>query len=426
MYKLYYERIARGEYVAICVKSEILPLKKVMLQRPGQELEHLIPGELERLLFDDIPFLQVAQQEHDRFAEVLRENGVEVVYLDALVAQTLQDTDIRSQFIDEFIDAGGCVAQKYKKPLKKYLSSFSDMSTLVRKTMAGVSFPEIETGSDGSLSYYLHDNTHFVLDPIPNLYFTRDPFACVGNGVTLHHMYSVTRNRETIYGRYVLKYHPDYAGKVPLYYTPDEAFTLEGGDVLNLSEEVLAVGISQRTMPDAIERLAANIFSDESAQIRTILAMDIPSMRAFMHLDTVMTMVDYDKFVIHPGVLDTLRIFELTPRGKGKVHVRELKKSLETVLRDYLHLDSVSLIRCGGRDMIASQREQWNDGSNTLCIAPGKVIAYDRNYVTNQILEEHGICVLKIPSSELSRGRGGPRCMSMPLIREEKEKTSCL
>lgn len=406
--------------MAICVKSEILPLKKVMLQRPGRELEHLVPGELERLLFDDIPFLQVAQQEHDRFSEVLRENGVEVVYLDELVAETLKDKALRRQFINEFIDASGCVAQNYRNALIGYFESIEDEKELVRKTMAGVSFPEIETGSGNSLSSYLHNNTHFVLDPIPNLYFTRDPFACVGNGVTLHRMFSVTRNRETIYGKYMLKNHPDFAGKVPLYYTPDEPFNLEGGDVLNLSAEVLAVGISQRTMPEAIERLAEHIFADENATIRTILAMDIPSMRAFMHLDTVITMVDYDKFVIHPAILDTLRIFELTPKAKGKIRVRELRKPLETVLKEYLHLDEVTLIRCGGVDMIASQREQWNDGSNTLCIAPGKVIAYDRNYVTNQILEDHGISVLKIPSSELSRGRGGPRCMSMPLIRKEK------
>lgn len=405
--------------MAISVKSEILPLKKVMLQRPGRELEHLIPGELERLLFDDIPFLQVAQQEHDRFAEVLRENGVEVVYLDELVAQTLTDKALRKRFLNEFIDASGCVAQNYKKALLRYFDGIEDEKELVRKTMAGVSFPEIEDRRGSSLSSYLHNNTHFVLDPIPNLYFTRDPFACVGNGVTLHRMFSVTRNRETIYGRYMLQNHPDYQDKVPLYYTPNEPFNLEGGDVLNLSAEVLAVGISQRTMPEAIERLAENIFADENATIRTILAMDIPSMRAFMHLDTVITMVDYDKFVIHPAILDTLRIFELAPKGKGKVRVRELRKPLEAVLKEYLHLDEVTLIRCGGLDMIASQREQWNDGSNTLCIAPGKVIAYDRNYVTNQILEDYGISVLKIPSSELSRGRGGPRCMSMPLERKE-------
>lgn len=402
----------------ICVKSEIQPLKKVLLHRPGQELEHLIPGALERLLFDDIPYLAVAQQEHDCFAQLLRDHGAEVVYLSELCAQTLQDDTLRAQFIDEFIDANGGVSQNYKPELTEFLASISDPHQLVLKTMAGVSFTELRPKSGDSLASYLHNDTHFVLDPIPNLYFTRDPFATVGRGVTLHHMYSVTRNRETIYGRYILNHHPDFAGQVPFYYTPEQPFTLEGGDVLNLSADVLAVGISQRTMPEAIEHLAQKIFADEQAEIRTILALDIPSMRAFMHLDTVMTMVDRDKFIVHPAVLDTLRIFALTPAAQGGLHVRELRQPLEQVLQHYLHLDKITLIRCGGMDMIASQREQWNDGSNTLCIAPATVIAYDRNYVTNRLLEDYGITVLKIPSSELSRGRGGPRCMSMPLIRE--------
>lgn len=406
--------------MAICVKSEILPLKKVLLHRPGQELEHLIPGSLERLLFDDIPYLAVAQQEHDQFARVLRGQGIEVVYLTDLVAQTLREKALRARFIDEFIDASGCVAQNYKPELTSYLSAISDEKQLVLKTMAGVSFPEIESRARNSLSAYLHNNTHFILDPIPNLYFTRDPFAAVGHGVTLHHMYSETRNRETIYGRYILNYHPDFAGQVPFYYTPEEPFCLEGGDVLNLSSQVLAVGISQRTMPEAVERLAQHVFADPEAEVRTVLALDIPNMRAFMHLDTVITMIDRDKFIIHPGILETLRIFELTPGRGGYLRVRELHRPLEQVLCSYLGLEHVTLIRCGGMDMIASQREQWNDGSNTLCVAPGTVIAYDRNYVTNRLLEDSGITVLKIPSSELSRGRGGPRCMSMPLIREEK------
>lgn len=402
----------------ICVKSEIQPLKKVLLHRPGQELEHLIPGALERLLFDDIPYLAVAQEEHDCFAQVLREHGCEVVYLAELCAQTLQDNALRAQFIDDFINASGGISQNYKPELTEFLLQISDPLQLVLKTMAGVSFAELRPKSGDSLACYLHNDTHFVLDPIPNLYFTRDPFASVGRGVTLHHMYSVTRNRETIYGRYILNYHPDFAGQVPFYYTPEEPFSMEGGDVLNLSADVLAVGISQRTMPEAIEHLAKKVFADEQAEIRTILALDIPSMRAFMHLDTVMTMVDYDTFIVHPVVLETLRIFELTPGAHGSLRVRELHRPLEQVLQQYLHLDHVTLIRCGGMDMIASQREQWNDGSNTLCIAPGIVVAYDRNYVTNCLLEDHGITVLKIPSSELSRGRGGPRCMSMPLIRE--------
>lgn len=196
-------------------------------------------------------------------------------------------------------------------------------------------------------------------------------------------------------------------------------FAIEGGDILNLSNKVIAIGISQRTTPEAIEILAQNIFADETSEIETIIALDIPSVRAFMHLDTVCTQVDYDKFTIHPGIMQTLRIFEIKPGDqKGQLKVTESDAMLSDILAKYLELDKVTLIKCGGKDRIASEREQWNDGSNTLCIEPGKVVVYDRNYVTNEILRQHGIEVLEMASSELSRGRGGPRCMSMPLERE--------
>lgn len=404
----------------IQVTSEIMPLKRVLLHRPGCELEHLVPASLEQLLFDDIPYLRGAQAEHDQFADVLRSNGVEVVYLSDLTAETLsQSPALRSRFVDEFIRESGGIAGSYAEELRRYLLGLPDERTMVLKTMAGVAFEELGARREGSLPGLLQGRAHFVLDPIPNLYFTRDPFASIGSGVALHHMYSATRNRETIYGRYVLQYHPDYAGTVPFYYTPEEPFSLEGGDILNLSRQVLAVGISQRTMPEAVERLAERIFTDPNAEIRTILALYIPSVRAFMHLDTVMTQVDADKFVIHPGILGSLRIFEVCPAAGGRTRARLLSGSLDEILAHYLNLPKVTLIRCGGYDRIASQREQWNDGSNTLCIAPGTVIAYDRNYVTNQILEESGVRVLRIPSGELSRGRGGPRCMSMPLLRAE-------
>ncbi len=176
------------------------------------------------------------------------------------------------------------------------------------------------------------------------------------------------------------------------------------------------MGISQRTTPEAIELLAQNLFEDSACEVETILALDIPSIRAYMHLDTVCTQVDYDKFTIHPGILGNLRIYEIR-RGdqKGRLAARELDRPLPAVLADYLGVDKVTMIRCGGKDRVASEREQWNDGSNTLCIEPGKVVVYDRNYITNEMLRDKGIEVLEMPSSELSRGRGGPRCMSMPL-----------
>lgn len=404
----------------IQVYSEIAPLRRVLLHRPGQELEHLVPGSLERLLFDDIPYLKGAQAEHDRFAQVLRDNGVEVVYLSKLTAEALsQDKALKEAFIRDFTQKSGSVAHRYERELQAYLGSIEDVHEMVLQTMAGIPFSDLALDHAESLTAMLHCKADFALEPIPNLYFTRDPFASVGGGVALHRMYSASRRRETLYGAYILQHHPEYAG-TPFYYTPDSPYSLEGGDVMNLSESVLAVGISQRTMPEAIEQLARNVFRRPESKIRTILAMSIPSKRAFMHLDTVMTQVDVDKFVVHPAILPTLRIFEVTQGKGGELTARQLDMDLAHALAHYLHLDQVTLILCGGQDQIAAQREQWNDGSNTLCIRPGVVIAYDRNYITNEILESYGITVLKIPSGELSRGRGGPRCMSMPLIRDVK------
>lgn len=406
--------------MAIHVKSEIGKLKKVMLHRPGQELEHLVPEDLERLLFDDIPYLKTAKIEHDMFAEIMRGQGVEVVYLEDLTADVLKNPEKKEQFVREFIAEGGASAAKVRDQLYDYLMKISDEKELVLKTMSGIRASELNVKMSCPLVSLVKKESQFLLDPIPNLYFTRDTFACIGNGVSLNRMYSRTRRRETLYGKYILKYHPDFAGKVPFYYDRDMDFSIEGGDILNLSNKVIAIGISQRTTPEAIELLAQNIFVDKASEIETIIALDIPAVRAFMHLDTVCTQVDYDKFTIHPGIMQTLRIFEIKPGDrKGQLKVTESDAMLSDILAKYLELDKVTLIKCGGKDRIASEREQWNDGSNTLCIEPGKVVVYDRNYVTNEILRQHGIEVLEMASSELSRGRGGPRCMSMPLERED-------
>lgn len=403
----------------IRVESEIGTLKKVLLHRPGKELEYLCPDSLSRLLFDDIPYLKAAQAEHDRFAALLRENGVEVCYLEDLAAQTLAgQPELRRAFVDEVISGAGKLAQIYRDALRDYLFSIENEKDLIEKTMSGVTLSELPELHKSRLAELTRGESRFVMDPMPNLYFTRDPFACIGRGVSLNCMYSVTRSRETIYGKYILEHHPDFAGRVPLYYKPGFPTSLEGGDVLNLSKNTLAVGVSQRTQPESVEVLAKNVFSDKESEVDTVLAFDIPNSRAFMHLDTVFTQLDQNRFTVHPSILDLVRIFEITGRGRRELTVREMDDSLETVLEAHLHTGPVSLIRCGGHNYIASEREQWNDGSNTLCIAPGRVVVYDRNYVTNEILAGAGIDVLTIPSAELSRGRGGPRCMSMPLLRD--------
>ena len=410
----------------INVTSEIKPLKKVLLHRPGNELLNLTPDTLQELLFDDIPYLPVAQREHDEFARVLKENGVEVVYLENLMTEVISlSPEIREEFLKQFIYEAGIRTPKYRDLVFQYLNSFKDPFELVLKTMEGIQVSEINQRlkkTDKSLVDLVTEETQFLAAPMPNLYFTRDNFASIGNGISLNKMYSVTRNRETIYAEYIFKYHPEFKDQVDKYFDRDIPYSIEGGDILNLNEHILAVGISQRTTAEAIDELAKNLFKNKKCKIDTVLAFNIPNSRAFMHLDTVFTQIDRNKFTYHPGIMDTLQVFEITEgndeNSDEDLNVIEINDSLENILSTYLKMP-VTLIPCAGGDKVAAEREQWNDGSNTLCIAPGVVIVYDRNNITNQVLRENGLKVLEIPGAEISRGRGGPRCMSMPLIRED-------
>lgn len=405
--------------MAICVKSEIGKLRKVLIHRPGGELEHLTPEYLTTLLFDDIPYLKRAQVEHDSFAETLRSCGVEVVYLCDLVAQAL-DTDpaVRRQFVKEFLSNADTRIVGHEKELFKLLMDEPDTRTMVLRTMEGIMDDGFDFRKTNPLLNLTRTKAGFILDPIPNLYFTRDPMASVGCGASLNHMFSVTRNRETIYMKYVFEHHPDFQDKVKKYYDPSVPYSIEGGDIHNLSADTLAIGLSERTTAQAIEVLARNIFADEESSIRNILAIDIPNMRAFMHLDTVLTQADKDVFIVHPGILHNIKVYRVFPGAKGTIKAESLKGTLESIFCRFLGLDEVRFIKCGGNNMIAAEREQWNDGSNALCVEPGTVIVYDRNTITNDILRDNGLKTLEIASSELSRGRGGPRCMSMPLVRD--------
>ena len=410
----------------INVTSEIKPLKEVLVHRPGRELLNLTPDTLQRLLFDDIPYLKVAQAEHDEFVQILRDNDVKVYYLEDLMAETLDSNlKVREKFIRQFIKEAGVNTPKYRGLLYEYLNEFTDNRELVLKTMEGIAINELDQKKlvlEKSLVDLVTEETSFVADPMPNLYFTRDPFASVGNGICLNKMYSVTRNRETIYAEYIFNYHPKFRGQVEKYYDRYDECHMEGGDVLNLNSHILAVGISQRTEAGAIDQLAKNIFKNKNCKIDTILAFNIPESRAFMHLDTVFTQIDVDKFTYHPGIMDTLEVFEITegndPNSDEDLNVKKIKDSLDRILTKYLGRE-ITLIPCAGGDKISAEREQWNDGTNTLCIAPGVVVVYNRNNITNDILREHGIKVIEMNSAELSRGRGGPRCMSMPLVRED-------
>ena len=404
---------------AINVNSEIGKLKKVMLHRPGKELENLMPEYLDRLLFDDIPYLRIAQEEHDSFADILRQNDVEVVYLSDLVAESIVNQDVRDELIAELINDAGITTSRERDILTDYFRSL-DTKAMIEKMMAGIRKTEIQQVEGKSLGDFLRNLNNdypFILDPMPNLYFTRDPFASIGNGVSIHKMFTETRHRETLFAKFIFQYHPLYKD-TQVWYDRNENFSLEGGDILILNQETIAVGISQRTHENAIEKFAQKILTEES-HFKKILAINIPKQRTFMHLDTVFTMVDHDKFTIHPNIMRDMDVFVIERGGDRRIKITKETGSLEDILKHHLNLDKVTLIKCGSNNAIDSAREQWNDGSNTLAIAPGEVVVYSRNYVTNEILQENGIKTYVMPSSELSRGRGGPRCMSMPLIRED-------
>lgn len=404
----------------IHVYSEIGKLKTVMLHRPGKELENLAPDILHRMLIDDIPYLKIAQEEHDAFAHVLRQQGIKVLYLEDLLAESLTDEKVRRAFLDQLLDESSI---KKQDPLHQLLLNYLQellIKEMVKTVIAGIRKSAIHN-STPSLADLAEDPDYpFYLDPMPNVYFTRDQQAAIGSGMTINRMTFRARRRESLFMETILKNHPDFKNAtIPVWRDRYHHGRLEGGDELVLNNHVLAVGISQRTSATAITDLAHNLFGHSSYD--TILAIKIPHNHAMMHLDTVFTMINYDQFTVHPFILDKagkIDIYVLQPDDHNGVKITE-KNDLVQVLKENLHLSELDLIPTGGGDPIAAPRKQWNDGSNTLAIAPGEVVTYDRNYVSNDLLRKHGIIVHEIRSSELSRGRGGPRCMSCPLIRED-------
>ena len=400
------------------VTSEIGKLNAVMLHKPGRELEGLTPDSLKELLFDDIPWLKKMKIEHDEFANVLRSRGTKVYYTQELLSELLADGNIKRSFIRDILVGARIDNPDLMEELAAFLMDKS-AEEVAEISIAGLSKKAVPiTKRSLGLTDYINESWPMYINPVPNLYFMRDPAATIGKGISINSMYTEARRREPMLIKYIYDFHPLLKKEIsPLWYNHTYPNSIEGGDELVLSKKSIAIGCSERTSSAGIETIARNLFAGNE-EMKEILAVQIPPVRAFMHLDTVFTMVDHDKFTVYPGILDRCKVYKLERAAKNGIKVSK-EDSLLSALKKTLKLPSVNLIQSGGGDDVTAAREQWNDSTNTLAIAPGVVVTYSRNEVSNEVLRQNGIEVLEIDGSELVRGRGGPRCMSMPLNREE-------
>jgi arginine deiminase len=394
------------------VDSEVGTLRTVILHRPGAELKRLTPRNNDALLFDGLPWVLRAQEEHDAFAALLRSRGVEVLLLGELLAEALQSGAARIQGIAAAVDSrrlGVPLAQE----LSAYLRSLAP-DALAHILVGGMTFTELPFAADGtgtSLVRRMHHGGDFVIDPLPNLLFTRDSSFWIGPRFAITALALAARQRETSLTDLIYAHHPRFLGVRRAY--ESHTAPVEGGDVLLLGHGVVAVGVGERTTPAGAEALARSLFDDDLAQ--TVLAVPIAQQRATMHLDTVCTMVDVDAVVMYPGVVHTLSAFALkrTPDG---IAISD-EAPFVVAAAEAMGIDRLRVIDTG-LDPVTAEREQWDDGNNTLALAPGVVVAYERNIETNARLADAGIEVLPIAAAELGTGRGGPRCMSCPAARD--------
>lgn len=400
------------------VTSEIGKLNAVMLHKPGRELEGLTPDSLKDLLFDDIPWLKKMKTEHDEFANVLRSRGTKVYYTQELLSEVLADENIKRSFIRDILVGARIDNPDLMEELAAFLMAKS-AEEVAEISIAGLNKKDVPVSKRSlGLTDYINESWPMYINPVPNLYFMRDPAATIGKGISINSMHTEARRREPMLIKYIYDFHPLLKKEIsPLWYNHTYPNNIEGGDELVLSKKSIAIGCSERTSSAGIETIARNLFAGNE-EMKEILAVQIPPVRAFMHLDTVFTMVDHDKFTVYPGILDRCKVYKLERAAKSGIKVSK-EDSLLSALKRTLKLPSVNLIQSGGGDDVTAAREQWNDSTNTLAIAPGVVVTYSRNEVSNEVLRQNGIEVLEIDGSELVRGRGGPRCMSMPLNREE-------
>jgi arginine deiminase len=395
------------------VDSEVGQLRTVLLHRPAAELKRLTPRNNDQLLFDGIPWVGRAQDEHDAFAQALRDHGVEVLYLAELLERALEVPAARESTIAAVLDDVR-LGHTLRAVVAGYLADLHP-TDLAGVLTAGLTQRELKTGR--GLTYRLMDDHDFVVDPLPNLLFTRDSSVWVADRVAVTSPSMPARARETTLTQAIYAHHPWFAGTEAVYGPGAE--WLEGGDVLLLAPRVLAVGTGQRTTPAGVETLARRIFAADL--VDTVLVVPIAQDRATMHLDTVCTMVDGDAVVMYPPVADTLTAYAVTAPDAGDAAdfdlvVHDAAPFLDAAARA-MRIDALRVIDTG-LDPVTAEREQWDDGNNTLCLAPRLAVAYERNVETNARLEEAGIDVIRIAGSELGSGRGGPRCMSCPVVRD--------
>ncbi|WP_283139612.1 arginine deiminase [Rhizohabitans arisaemae] len=392
--------------------SEVGRLRTVLLHRPGAELKRLTPRNNDKLLFDGIPWVGRAQEEHDAFASVLRDHGVEVLYLTELLQEALEFGEARNEIIDQVVDDRR-LGDRLRQITRAYLNDLPP-EDLTQALVAGLAHEELKIGR--GLVYELMNRHDFVIDPLPNLLFTRDSSVWIGDHVAVTSLAMPARVREAELTRLIYTHHPRFQGVHRLY---DPALEhVEGGDVLLLAPGVAAVGTGERTTPAGVERLARRLFDAPRSghPVQTVLAIPIAQQRATMHLDTVCTMVDVDTVVMYPAVAYSLTAYTVTVGPDDELRVSRARPFLEAAAQA-MGIDRLKVIDTG-LDPVTAEREQWDDGNNTLAVAPRLAIAYERNIETNSRLEAAGIEVLRIAGSELGSGRGGPRCMSCPIYRE--------